>query len=530
MAANPDQLDRFAPIADIVGAEYLITDPGELAYYSQDVYRSLETALAVVRPGTVDELAAVVKAAAAAGLVIVPRGGGMSYTDGYLHATDHGITLDLTRLDRIVEIDPVDMIVTVEAGCTWERLNAALAEHDLRTPYWGPLSGLRATVGGALSQNSVFWGGAAWGSAAEAVIGLDVVTGRGELLPTGAHGGARGRPFFRWDGPDLTGLFVGDTGALGVKARATLRLIPRSAVTRGLSFSFAEMSSVCAAMSAMARAGITAECYAFDPSLQNQRVLGGDSDLAEDVKTLGRVAREKGLGESLKVAAAGRRFARDFDWGLHVHVEDHCAAGADQLEHRVKAIAGEHGGRAMPNSLPTILTAHPFPPPNSMLGPQGERWVPIHGKVAHSQAVATINAVDALFARHADDIERLAIRTGYLLCLVGHSSMLIEPVFFWPDAADAMHHRNVEAAVLEKLPVHAANPEAAALVQTLRDGIRAIFLDQGAVQFQLGKYYPYREGRQPAAWQALAELKALFDPDGILNPGQLGLNAPDPEA
>ncbi|MBT8447981.1 MAG: FAD-binding oxidoreductase [Gammaproteobacteria bacterium] len=529
MAANPDTLSRFAPLTDIVGAEHVLTEPDELEYYSQDVYRAFETALAVVRPGSVDELAGVVRAARRAGLAIVPRGGGMSYTDGYLHSTDRGITLDLSRLDRIVEIDPDDMIVTVEVGCTWERLNAALAEHNLRTPYWGPLSGLRATVGGALSQNSVFWGAAAAGSAAEAVIGMDVITGTGEVLPTGAHGASRGRPFFRWDGPDLTGLFIGDTGALGIKARATLRLVPRPAVTRGMSFSFESMPGVCAAMSAMAREGITSECYAFDPGLQNQRVLGGDSDLAEDVKTLGRVAREKGIGESLKVAAAGRRFAKQFDWGLHVHVEDRTAAAAEHLEQRVLAIAVKHGGRTMPNSLPTILTAQPFPPPNSMLGPQGERWVPIHGKVAHSQVVTTMNAVDALFADHAADIERLQIRTGYLLCLVGHTSMLIEPVFFWPDAAAAMHHRNVEAAVLEKLPVHAANPEAAALVETLRDAIRAIFLAQGAVHFQLGKYYPYREGRQPAAWQALVELKALFDPDGILNPGQLGLNAPDPE-
>ena len=325
-ALTPQMLSGFE---DIVGAPNVITDPVELRYYSEDVYRSFETALAVVQPENVQHLGRIVSLCKANGLYIVPRGGGMSYTDSYLHKTRRGISIDMRRMNRIIDINTRDMIVTVECGCTWQKLNEALAPHGLRPPYWGPLSGMRATIGGALSQNSVFWGGTAYGISAESVIGLDVLLGNGEVLPVGAHGKKDGVPFMRYDGPDLTGLFLGDSGALGIKTVATLRLVTIPAVVKYASFSFETYQQICAAMSEIGRRGLASECYGFDPFLQNSRVLGGDSDLVEDVKTLARVAGKSGIRESVKIAASGRRFVKKVQWGLHVNVEDRCEAGAD---------------------------------------------------------------------------------------------------------------------------------------------------------------------------------------------------------
>jgi len=79
------------------------------------------------------------------------RGGGASYTDGYLPRDDGQVLLDLSQLNRIVEINEQDAYVTVEAGVTWEALKRALDERDLRTPFWGPFSGLLATVGGSVA-------------------------------------------------------------------------------------------------------------------------------------------------------------------------------------------------------------------------------------------------------------------------------------------------------------------------------------------------------------------------------------------
>ena len=510
---------------DIVGAEYIITDAAELSYYSTDVYRSFETALAVIQPENTRQLGEIVSLCKDNGLHIVTRGGGMSYTDSYLHRTRSGVSIDMRRMNRIIDINTEDMIVTVECGCTWQKLNEALAPHGLRPPYWGPLSGMRATIGGALSQNSVFWGGTSHGTAAESVIGLDVLLGNGEILPTGAHGKKDGVPFMRHDGPDLTGLFIGDSGALGIKTVATLRLVTIPAVVKYASFSFENHRHTCAAMSEIGRRGLAAECYGFDPFLQNSRVLGGDTGVVEDVKTLARVAGKSGLKESIKVAASGRRFVKKVQWGLHVHVEDRCEAGADHALAEVRRIAQENSGVEIPNSLPTIVGAYPFPPTNSMVGPDGERWVPVHGKVGHSQAVETIDAIQELYLQNKDILDKYNINTGYLVCTVGNTAFLVEPVFYWPDELNEVHRRNVEPDVFDAFTPAPANPEARSEVERLRDEVRNIFLSQGAVHFQIGKYYPYRDSRRAAAWTMLERMKDLLDKDGVLNPGQLGLNS-----
>lgn len=73
----------------------------------------------------------------------------------------------MRRMNRVVEINTDEMNVIVEAGCTWKALHEALAPLGVQTPYWGPLSGAYATVGGALSQNSLFHGSGVGGTAAE---------------------------------------------------------------------------------------------------------------------------------------------------------------------------------------------------------------------------------------------------------------------------------------------------------------------------------------------------------------------------
>ena len=508
----------------IVGAEFVITDPAELSYYSTDVYRGFETALAVLQPENAQQLREIVSLCKQNGLSIVTRGGGMSYTDSYLHKSARGVSIDMRRMNRIIDINTRDMIVTVECGCTWQKLNEALAVHGLRPPYWGPLSGMRATVGGALSQNSVFWGGTSHGTAAESVLGLDVLLGNGEVLPTGAHGKKDGVPFMRYDGPDLTGLFIGDSGALGIKTVATLRLVTIPAVVKYASFSFETHQQICAAMSEIGRRGLASECYGFDPFLQNSRVVGGDADVVEDVKTLARVAATSGLKESVKIAAGGRRFIRKVQWGLHVHVEDRCEAGADHALAEIDNIADENGATGIANSLPVIMGSHPFPPTNSMVGPNGERWVPIHGKVAHSQASETIGKIQDLFRQNKAVLEKYNIDTGYLICTVGNTTFLVEPVFFWPDELNEVHRRNVEPDVFNRFTPAPANPEARSEAERIRNEVRGIFLEQGAIHFQIGKYYPYKDSRRDPAWSMLGRIKDLLDKDGVLNPGQLGLN------
>ena len=102
------------------------------------------------------------------------------------------------------------MLVTVEAGCTWAQLYDVLRPMGLRTPLWGTLSGLKATIGGGMSQNGLFWG-AAHGTIATSAIRFEVVLADGRVVRTGSD-------FLRPFGPDLTGLFAADSGAFGIKA------------------------------------------------------------------------------------------------------------------------------------------------------------------------------------------------------------------------------------------------------------------------------------------------------------------------
>ncbi len=510
-------------LTQVVGEANVITDDAELAYYSQDIYRAMAQAVAVVRPGSVDEICELVKLAASTGLAIVPRGGGMSYTDSYLHATDHGITLDLKRLDRIIEISCEDMYVTVESGCTWKKLNDELARYNLRPPYWGPLSGLHATVGGALSQNSVFWGGTAHGSAAESVMGMDVVLGDGSILGSGAHSKQNGKPFMRNDGPDLTGLFIGDSGALGIKGVVTLKLLPKPGFVRYASFSFEHDQQACAAMSEIARQRLASECYAFDAGYSNRRIFSSNKGLVGDIKTLASVAKKSGVLEAIKIALAGRRFASKAGWGVHVNIEGRSRREVDDAFQAVLGIVKQHHGWEEPNSLPKIIGATPFPPANSMIGPNGERWVPIHGQVAHSQVIDTINKIKALHNDNRGVMDEMKITTGFLLTTVGSGGLLIEPVFLWPDEIYEVHRRHVEPEFLNANQPHGPNEPARQEVARMRDGIRDIFLEQGAVHFQIGKYYPYRQGRKALSWEMLERIKSLLDRDNVFNPGQLGL-------
>ncbi|MFN3592655.1 MAG: FAD-binding oxidoreductase, partial [Thermaurantiacus sp.] len=157
-------------LAVIVGAAHVLTGEEDRRFYSTDVLRAVETPVAVVRPGSVSELAAVVEAAHSVRAPVVVRGGGASYTDGYTHARTGGITIDPVRM-KAIHVDASNAVVTVEPGVTWAELRDALLPHGLRTPFFGPFSGLAATVAGSMSQHAISHGTGLWGVSAESLVG-----------------------------------------------------------------------------------------------------------------------------------------------------------------------------------------------------------------------------------------------------------------------------------------------------------------------------------------------------------------------
>jgi FAD/FMN-containing dehydrogenase len=239
------------------------------------------------------------------------------------------------------------------------------------------------------------------------------------------------------------------------------------------------------------------------------------------VKSAGGVG--KAIREGAKLAVAGRRFMSDVKWSFHVMIEEGTDAAAEAALASVRRIVKSFRGRELPDSIPRIVRANPFGPVNNMIGPEGERWVPVHGLVPHSRALQTMERIEALFASHAEQWERLGIETGYLLATVSTNCFVIEPVFFWPDELMEIHRRSVEEAHLARLRGFERNIPAREAVTEARRELVSLLSDLGAVHLQVAKAYPYREGLRPEAFTIVAALKRVLDPTNRLNPGCLGL-------
>jgi FAD/FMN-containing dehydrogenase len=213
-----------ARLAGITGERNVLTATADVAPYLTDWRgRYHGTALAVVRPGSTDEVAAVVRACAAAGVAIVPQGGNTGMCGGATpDASGREIVLSLARLNRVRAIDPQNATITVEAGVTLDGVQQAAANAGMRFPLSLASEG-SCTVGGNLSTNA---GGTAvlrYGNAREFVLGLEVVLADGSCWD-----GLRG---LRKDntGYDLKQWFIGAEGTLGIITAAVLKLFPAPA-------------------------------------------------------------------------------------------------------------------------------------------------------------------------------------------------------------------------------------------------------------------------------------------------------------
>jgi D-lactate dehydrogenase (cytochrome) len=506
------------------GAARIMTGAA-VAGLATDVYRAREMPLAAVRPASVEELQAIVRSATSAGVAVYTRGGGASYTDGYLPTRSHSILIDMGALNRIVHINVEDAYVTVEAGVTWADLKSALDERGFRTPFFGPFSGMAATVGGSVSQHAVSHGSGSYGISAQSVIGLDVVTADGELLRTGAA--ARGGdPFSRWHGPDLAGLFLGDCGVFGVKARITLSLRKRLPAVACASFAFGEFSQLASALRRAALEGIDDEHFAMDAAL-TQGQIARQARISKFVvaKDLAASATSPlaALGQLIRSGLKGTRELRAAPYCAHFIMEGGTGAEARLKARRLRALMQGSGGTAIANTVPALVRAKPFAPLFNTLGPDGERWVPLHGYIPHSRVIAFHAAAREFLGLRGADMRRLGVWAGGLFMTMGTSAFLYELAFYWPGAQTAYHRHTLPKAYLDALPQRADDAETVEFVDRLRRDLIALYGSHQAIHFQLGKAYPYASTLSAEALRLVRAMKTAVDPDNLLNPGALEL-------
>jgi len=205
-------------LAQIVGAENVSTESVDLLCYSRDASENVGMPDIVVWPNNTSQVSEIMKLANELKIPVTPRGAGTCLSGGPI-PTKGGILLVMTRMNKILEIDIANLQVLVECGVVWQDLNNALTPYKLFLPP-DPASKDACTIGGCMAECSGGVRAVKYGTFRDWALGLQVVLPNGEIIETGA------KTRKGVSGYDLTRLFIGSEGTLGVITRARLRIFP----------------------------------------------------------------------------------------------------------------------------------------------------------------------------------------------------------------------------------------------------------------------------------------------------------------
>jgi len=514
-------------LAAIVGRDAVVTSPAEREFYSLDFSEEGGAiAMAVVKPTSAQQVAEVVRAATRAGVAVNTRGGGMSYTKGHVPVRPETIILDASGLSRVLEVNVVDRYVSLETGVRWVDLRAALLDTGFRVPYLGTLSGNFATVGGGLSQNATGMGRM---TLAEHVLGLEVVLGDGRILRTGSWATKNTAPFYRYNGPDLTGMFLCDSGAFGIKTKVHLLLEPWPAMSFGC-VTFPDRVALVKAQAAMAQTGLHTEAFAFDGGYLDDyaqlppppraakramisRFLADHPNKWRAYRSLLRAWHPKGLG-----------FLKGLPNAMYYIAEAHDQAAADRMEARIAKLCKSFGGRALPTTIPFGLRYGPYLNVGEIMANRdGEVTFPVNAKFQASKAVAAMQAFEAFVEADKAVLDRHGIGIKCNALLHGHF-WGIEPVISWRRPLGPYRMRYATEDRKQRTLGIVENAEATAAAIDFRYRLTRMFRDMGSLHVQWAKAYPFAEALAgETAWSVLESLKDVTDPAHTLNPGVLGL-------
>jgi D-lactate dehydrogenase len=232
----------LAELETLLG-ERCLRDVASRASYGQDNSRRHALPRAVLQPQSVAEVQQIVRMAASAGVPLTARGRGTGTTGAAVPIED-GLVVSFERMDRLLAIEPADRYAVVEPGVLNGGVQAALAPHRL---FWAPdpTSLPFSTVGGNLACNAGGPRTVKYGASRDNVLGLCFVDGRGELIRTGT------RTTKGATGYDLTRLLVGSEGTLGLIVEATLKLLPLPVARAGFLAVYADIDAATAAVVAL---------------------------------------------------------------------------------------------------------------------------------------------------------------------------------------------------------------------------------------------------------------------------------------
>lgn len=414
----------------------------------------LHMPLAVVRAESIEHVQTTLRLAALHNVSLVTRGAGTGVSGG-AHATAGSVILSLERMNRILEIHPEDEVAVVEPGVVNADLNAAVEPFGLMYAP-DPASYRMSTIGGNIATNAGGLRCAKYGVTRDSVLALDVVLADGSLVHTG-H-----RTFKGVAGYDLTGLFTGSEGTLGIVVGATLRLKYLPVQTRTLAIFFSDLATAAAGVLAVGKARV-------QPAVMELLDAASMADIDERMgsRLLSRggallLIQTDGFGAALEAEEIVRAVAR-----LDGRVFDEDPAEAARL------LELRRNSRGMDADLAT--------------------------RVGEDVAVPRSRLVDYISAT-----EELAARKEVNVRVVAHAGDgNLHPTFWIPDAdPDGIRRLNE------------ALDESVELALSMGGTITG---EHGIGQFKL-RWLGLEQ--RPEVIQLQHQIKLLFDPRGVLNPGK----------
>jgi alkyldihydroxyacetonephosphate synthase len=465
--------DVVGEIASAIGSDSITTDPARLDAYVADTYwPALHGAAAgapiarpemVVEPRAEEAVALVLAIAAEHNVPVVPWGGG-SGTQGGCLPTRGGIVIDLRRLDEIIEIDEKSLTVTAQAGVNGKRLEAELNARGLMLPHY-PASVEWATVGGYIAARGSGVLSTRYGKIEDLLLSLRVATpelGLFDTVSVPRHA----------VGPELTQLFVGSEGTLGVITRATLQLVPVPALRRFAAVSFPSVD-----------AGIDAIRRALHAGYRPSVVRMYDEDAT-------RLTFAPVMGEDLSGVYTVLAFEGDPDM---TRLEERCTL----------ALAHEAGAQVLDPAIGQRWWDRRY----DFYRPPHQPELPaIWGTL---DVVATYSRIGAVY-----DALRTAVREPYAdtgLELRMHFSHW----YLWGTM------------IYGRFVVPDGGPDALALHDRIwEDGMTAALTAGGVMNDHHGvgiKLSPYMRRQHGTALDAMRRLKSALDPENVMNPGKLDL-------
>ncbi|MEU6998266.1 FAD-linked oxidase C-terminal domain-containing protein [Nonomuraea sp. NPDC046570] len=436
----------------------VLTDPAALGLHTRDSapFGPAGAPAVVARPRTVEQVQHVVRTAHALRVPVVPQGARTGLAGG-ANAVDGCVVLSLTGMDRILEIDQANRLVRCEPGVTTRVLADAVAEQGLFYPP-DPVSRDTCTIGGNIATGAGGLCCVKYGVTADYVLGLGVVLADGTFTRTGR------RTVKGVAGLDLTRLFVGSEGTLGVIVEATLALRPARRPALAMLAQFGSAFAAGAAVAAIIAAGHTPSAL----ELMDRTTTGAIIELGHPL---------------LSAGAAPTLIVESEDGDLEAIAELCALAGAVHLE----------TARSQ-----QVLEAR------RMIG------------------AATLAVLARMKGRPTAFVEDVAVPRGSLAALVDEIELIAKSHGLYIAATGHAGDGNLHPLVL----FDQDDPDEVRRAEEAHDAIMAAALELGGTitgEHGVGllKRAWLRRELDPVAFRLQQEIKALFDPAGILNPGKV---------